>query len=61
VDACKALIDGTKKGSVTLPGRIFDVPLRVDIVHRVMVYQRNKARTGRFKTKTRAEVHGTTK
>lgn len=46
---------------MTLPGRIFDVPLRVDIVHRVVVWQRNKRRRGTHKTKTRSEVSGTTR
>ena len=55
-------LTGTKTGeTVTLPGRIFDVPLRVDIAHRVVVWQRNKRRRGLHKTKTRAEVRGTTK
>ena len=55
-------LTGAKTGeTVTLPGRIFDVPLRVDIAHRVVVWQRNKRRRGLHKTKTRAEVRGTTK
>ena len=38
-------IDGSKTGeTVTLPGRIFDVPLRVDVVQRVVVWQRNRKR-----------------
>tara|TARA_B110000977_G_scaffold16922_2_gene20706 strand:- start:28115 stop:29263 length:1149 start_codon:yes stop_codon:yes gene_type:complete len=55
-------IDGSKTGeTVTLPGRIFDVPLRVDVVQRVVVWQRNRKRRGLHKTKTRAQVKGTTK
>lgn len=55
-------LTGVKTGeTVTLPGRIFDVPLRVDVAHRVVVWQRNKRRSGLHKTKTRAEVRGTTK
>ena len=55
-------LTGAKTGeTVTLPGRIFDVPLRVDIAHRVVLWQRNKRRRGLHKTKTRAEVRGTTK
>ena len=46
---------------VTLPGRIFDVPLRVDVAHRVVVWQRNRKRRGLHKAKTRAEVKGTTR
>ena len=55
-------VEGVPTGeTVTLPGGIFDVPLRVDIVHRVVVWQRNKRRAGTHKTKTRAEVKGTTR
>ena len=55
-------VEGVPTGeTVVLPGRIFDVPLRVDIVHRVVVWQRNKKRRGMAKTKTRGEVHGTTR
>ncbi|EEH54107.1 uncharacterized protein MICPUCDRAFT_20384, partial [Micromonas pusilla CCMP1545] len=55
-------IDGTPTGeTLILPGRHFDQPLRVDLVHRVVHWQRNKARKGRKKTKTRGEVSGTTR
>ena len=55
-------LTGVQTGeTVTLPGRIFDVPLRVDVAHRVVVWQRNKRRSGLHKTKTRAEVRGTTR
>ena len=55
-------ISGEKTGEfVTLPGRIFDVPLRVDVAQRVVVWQRNKKRRGLHKTKTRAQVKGTTR
>jgi len=53
--------DGEVTGEVALPGRIFDVPLRVDIVHRVVRWQRARARSGLHKTKTRGEVSGTTR
>lgn len=53
--------DGETKGEVALPGRIFDAPLRVDIVHRVVRWQRARARSGLHKTKTRGEVSGTTR
>lgn len=53
--------DGEVRGEVTLPGRIFDQPLRVDIAHRVVRWQRAKARGGLHKTKTRGEVSGTTR
>ena len=55
-------VEGVPTGeTVTLPGGVFDVPLRVDVVHRVVVWQRNKRRAGTHKTKTRAEVKGTTR
>ena len=53
--------DGKVRGETTLPGRIFDQPLRVDIAHRVVRWQRAKARGGLHKTKTRGEVSGTTR
>ena len=48
-------------GEAQLPGRIFDVPLRRDIVHRVVIWQLAKRRQGTAKTKDRAEVSGTTR
>ena len=53
--------DGEARGSVELPGRIFDQPLRVDIAHRVVRWQRAKARKGLHKTKSRGEVAGSTR
>ena len=53
--------DGSVRGEATLPGRIFDQPLRVDVAHRVVRWQRAKARAGTHKTKTRGEVSGTTR
>ena len=55
-------ITGAPTGeTVTLPGRHFDVPLRVDIAHRVVVWQRSKRRGVYAKTLTRSEVSGTTR
>uniref|UniRef100_A0A7S0XJF4 Large ribosomal subunit protein uL4m n=1 Tax=Ostreococcus mediterraneus TaxID=1486918 RepID=A0A7S0XJF4_9CHLO len=54
-------IDGERRGEVTLPGRIFDAPLRVDIAHRVVRWQRARAQSGLHKTKSRGEVSGTTR
>ena len=45
-------------GKLTLPGLIYDQPLRKDIVHRVVVWQRANWRQGSVKVKTRAEVRG---
>ena len=40
-------VSGARTGeTVTLPGRVFDVPLRVDVAHRVVIWQRNKRRAG---------------
>lgn len=45
----------------TLPGRIFNAPVRPDLVHRVVVWQLAKRRQGTAKTKTRGEVSGSTR
>lgn len=41
-----------------LPGDVFNVPVRTDILHRVVRWQRAKRRQGTHKAKTRAEVSG---
>lgn len=46
---------------ITLPGRIFNAPVRPDLVHRVVVWQLAKRRQGTAKTKTRGEVSGSTR
>lgn len=46
---------------ITLPGRIFNAPVRLDLVHRVVVWQLAKRRQGTAKTKTRGEVSGSTR
>ena len=51
-------IDKNKIGSYTLPGDIFDVPIRIDILHRVVRWQLAKRQQGTHKTKTRSEVRG---
>lgn len=45
-------------GSYTLYGDIFDVPLRRDILHRVVRWSLAAAQQGTHKTKTRSEVRG---
>jgi large subunit ribosomal protein L4 len=45
-------------GSYTLGGDIFDVPIRKDILHRVVRWQLAKQQQGTHKTKTRSEVRG---
>ena len=41
-----------------LPGDVFNVPVRVDILHRVVRWQRARVQQGTHKAKTRAEVSG---
>ena len=45
-------------GSLTLGGDIFDVPIRRDILHRVVRWQLAKQQQGTHKTKGRSEVRG---
>ena len=49
-------LDGGKAGSLELGDEIFDVDPRVDILHRVVRWQRNNAQAGTHKVKTRSEV-----
>ena len=54
-------LDGGKAGSVELGYEIFDIEPRVDILHRVVRWQRNNAQAGTHKVKTRSEVSYSTK
>lgn len=49
------------KCTTLLAGDVFDVPIRRDIVHRVVVWQLAKRRQGTHSTKTISEVSGTGK
>ena len=49
-------IDGASAGSVELGDDIFGLNPRVDILHRVVRWQRNKAQAGTHKVKTRSET-----
>jgi hypothetical protein len=49
-------LQGQPLGAVELPGDVFNVPVRVDILHQVVRWQRAKARQGTHKTKDRSEV-----
>jgi large subunit ribosomal protein L4 len=51
-------VDGTKSGSVELPGDVFDVQANIPLMHQVVVAQLAAARQGTHKAKTRAEVSG---
>ena len=54
-------LNGGKAGSVELGDEIFGVEPRVDILHRVVRWQRNNAQAGTHKVKTRSEVSYSTK
>lgn len=47
--------------SLTLDNRVFGVPIRQDLVHRVVLWQRANARRDYYATKTQSEVSGTGK
>ena len=49
-------LDGASAGSVELGDDIFGLDPRVDILHRVVRSQRNKAQAGTHKVKTRSET-----
>ena len=49
-------LDGGAAGSVDLGEEIFGLEPRVDILHRVVRWQRNKAQAGTHKVKTRSET-----
>ena len=54
-------IDAKEQGEFTLPDEIFGLEPRKDILHRVVQWQRAKARAGTHKTKGVSEISGTTK
>lgn len=54
-------IQNKKVGDVELPASIFQQPVRVDILSRVVQWQLAKRRSGNHKTKEIAEISGTTK
>jgi large subunit ribosomal protein L4 len=49
-------LDGAHAGSIDLGDDIFGLEPRVDILHRVVRWQRNKAQAGTHKVKTRCET-----
>lgn len=51
-------MDGEKVRAVELPAKIFEAPIRVDLMHQAYVRQLANARLGTHKTKTRGEVSG---
>jgi large subunit ribosomal protein L4 len=54
-------LDGAKAGSVDLDDAIYGLVPRIDILHRVVRWQRNNAQAGTHKVKTRSEVSYSTK
>lgn len=54
-------LDGGKAGDIELDADLFGLEPRVDILHRVVRWQRNKAQAGTHKVKTRSEVNYSTK
>jgi large subunit ribosomal protein L4 len=54
-------LDGGAAGSVDLGDEIFGLEPRVDILHRVVRWQRNNAQAGTHKVKDRTEVSYSTK
>ena len=54
-------LDGKAAGSVDLDEAIFGLEPRIDILHRVVRWQRNNAQAGTHKVKTRSEVSYSTK
>ena len=49
-------LDGAAAGSIDLGDDVFGLEPRVDILHRVVRWQRNKAQAGTHKVKTRCET-----
>ena len=54
-------LDGGKAGSVDLSDDVFGQEPRIDILHAVVRWQRNKAQQGTHKVKTRSEVSYSTR
>jgi len=54
-------LDGGKAGNIELDADLFGLEPRVDILHRVVRWQRNNAQAGTHKVKTRSEVNYSTK
>ena len=54
-------LDNAEIGEIELADDIFGVPVRVDLLHRMVNYQLAKRRSGNHKTKIISEISGTTK
>ncbi len=53
-------LTGKASGEVELTKEVFGIEPRVDIMHRVVLWQQAKSQSGNHKTKERSEVQGTT-
>lgn len=53
-------MDAKKSGSIELDEGVFGVPIRKDILQRMVTWQLAKRRSGSHKTKGRSEIKGTT-
>ena len=54
-------LENKAAGEIELSDAIFGLKVRKDIIHRMVEWQRSKARSGTHKTKTVSEISGTTK
>lgn len=54
-------LDNVSHGEIELDASIFGLPVRADILHRVVEWQRAKRRAGTHKTKGISDISGTTK
>src|SRR3990167_10250 len=54
-------LQNQKVGDIELSGSIFEQPIRVDILSRVVEWQLAKRRSGNHQTKEIADISGTTK
>ncbi|MDR0319226.1 MAG: 50S ribosomal protein L4 [Rickettsiales bacterium] len=54
-------LEGKAAGSIELSDAIYGIEPRADILHRVVVWQEAKARSGNHATKTISDISGTTK
>jgi large subunit ribosomal protein L4 len=54
-------LDNKAAGEIDLDPSVFGLPVRQDLLHRMVEWQRAKARSGCHKTKTVSEISGTTK
>lgn len=51
-------VQGEKVSSTELPGSVFEVQIKPDLMHQALTRQLSNARAGTHKTKTRSEVAG---